>query len=214
MSIDEIRREYDRNSLHEDCLHSSPHEQFSLWFNAALAATELIDPTAMLLATCHSDQTLSQRIVLLKHASEQGYVFYTNYNSHKSQALLQNPQCSIHFAWLPLERQISISGRAKKITAEESDTYFASRPRGSQIAAWASEQSEPIENRQSLDTQYEAVEQRFANSEHIPRPPHWGGFIIQPDHYEFWQGARARLHDRYSYSRNVQGEWLQQRLQP
>lgn len=214
MSINEIRREYDRNSLHEDRLHSDPHEQFSLWFDAAVASAELIDPTAMLLATCDADLNLSQRIVLLKHASSQGYVFYTNYNSHKAHALLQHPKCNIHFAWHVLERQISISGRAEKLNSNDSDDYFASRPRASQIAAWASAQSEPIADRQSLDDQYHAVEQRFANEANIPRPPHWGGFLIKPDHYEFWQGAKSRLHDRYVYTRNEQGEWLQQRLQP
>lgn len=214
MSINEIRREYDRNSLHQDRLHSDPHEQFSLWFNAAVASGELIDPTAILLATCNPDQSLSQRIVLLKHASSQGYVFYTNYNSHKAQALLQHPQCNIHFAWHVLERQISIAGQAEKINEQDSDRYFASRPRASQIAAWASAQSEPITDRLALDTQYEQTEQRFAHVEHIPRPPHWGGFIIKPAHYEFWQGAKSRLHDRYTYTRNAQGEWLQQRLQP
>jgi|SRR5690554_126871 len=214
MSINEIRREYDRNSLHADRLHTDPHEQFSLWFDAAVASAELIDPTAMLLATCDANLNLSQRIVLLKHASSQGYVFYTNYNSHKAQALLQHPQCNIHFAWHVLERQISISGRAEKLNTKDSDDYFASRPRASQIAAWASAQSEPIADRQSLDTQYHAIEQRFANETHIPRPPHWGGFIIKPEHYEFWQGAKSRLHDRYVYTLSAQGEWQQQRLQP
>lgn len=214
MSIHEIRREYDRNSLHHDRLHSNPHEQFSLWFNEALATPELIDPTAMLLATCNANHSLSQRIVLLKHAAEQGYVFYTNYHSHKAQALLAKPQCSLHFAWLPLERQIAISGLAEKLSESDSDTYFASRPRASQIAAWASAQSEPIANRQALDTQYNQTEQHFAHVEHIPRPPHWGGFLVKPEHYEFWQGAKSRLHDRYSYTRDTHGDWLQQRLQP
>lgn len=214
MNMNDMRREYDRNQQHTDTLQSDPHQQFLIWFNAAVASAELIDPTAMLLATCNSDQSLSQRIVLLKEASAEGYVFYTNYHSNKAQALLQHPQCSLHFAWLPLERQINLSGLAEPVPAATSDAYFSSRPRNSQIAAWASAQSQTIASRDALDAQYQATEQRFAQTEQIPRPPHWGGFIVRPERYEFWQGAQARLHDRYLYTRNAAGQWQQQRLQP
>ncbi|RUO39053.1 pyridoxamine 5'-phosphate oxidase [Aliidiomarina taiwanensis] len=214
MSIDKIRREYDRNALHQDHLHPEPHEQFKLWFDAAVNSKELIDPTAMLLATYHPQHFLSQRIVLLKGSSPEGYVFYTNYNSNKAQTLLSTPQCNLHFAWLPLERQVSISGVAEKLSDADNDTYFASRPRNSQLAAWASEQSKPIADRHALDTQFHALEERFKDEPSIPRPPHWGGFIVKPTQYEFWQGAKARLHDRFVYTRLADNTWQQQRLQP
>lgn len=215
MIIDDIRREYDRNNQHIDGLDTNPHDVFTHWLNDAIASAELIDPTAMVLATSDTQHHITQRIVLLKDSSEQGYVFYTNYHSRKAQALLEQPQCSLHFAWLPLERQVSITGIAKKISAHDSDQYFASRPRASQLAAWASQQSQPIASRQALDASYERMEQRFSNNEPIPRPQGWGGFIVEPTHYEFWQGGVARLHDRFIYqrSRATKG-WQQERIQP
>lgn len=216
MKLNNIRREYDRQLEALDIqqqLPSEPYALFSNWFQTAIESNELVDPTAMLLAT-HQGLAIRQRIVLLKEASELGYVFYTNYNSQKGQDLIANPNCGIHFAWLPLERQIAIYGQAEKIASTASDHYFSSRPRASQIAAWASQQSQPVESRAQLDQQYRETELKFEKTECIPRPPHWGGFIIKPTCYEFWQGAQARLHDRFTYQKQANGQWSIQRLQP
>ena len=213
MSIDHIRRDYDRGSLDSDELPNHPHEQFNLWFNEAVASPDLPDPTAMTLATV-LDGMPTQRIVLLKHAEPDRYCFYTNYNSHKGRSLTSNAQCSLHFAWLSMERQILIQGQATRLTDAENDRYFHSRPRASQLGAWASAQSEPIDDRAALDEKFAAMEKKFAGEKQIPRPPHWGGFQVHPDRYEFWQGGRARLHDRFEYRRQENGDWLLSRLQP
>lgn len=214
MSIDSIRRDYDRGSLDRDELPPHPHQQFELWFQEAVASPELSDPTAMTLASISADGMPTQRIVLLKHAEQDRYCFYTNYNSRKGRALEANPKCSLHFAWLSMERQILIEGTAKPLTETENDRYFHSRPRASQLGAWASAQSEEIADRAALDAQFKAMEERFADNEIIPRPAHWGGYVICPERYEFWQGGRARLHDRFEYRRQQDGGWLVRRLQP
>lgn len=214
MSIDSIRRDYDRGSLDRDELPEHPHQQFQLWFEAAVAAPELSDPTAMTLATIAENGMPTQRIVLLKHTEAERYCFYTNYQSRKGRALSVNPNCSLHFAWLSMERQILIEGTAVKLTSAENDRYFHSRPRASQLGAWASAQSEEIADRAALDAQFKAMEARFADQTLIPRPEHWGGYAVQPVRYEFWQGGRARLHDRFEYRRQSDDSWLLRRLQP
>lgn len=212
MSLEDIRRDYASRTLDQNDLVTDPFEQFKLWFDETLNDGLGTDPTAMVVATCANNQP-SQRVVLLKKFDRQGFVFYTNYNSQKGQQLAANPQCSLHFAWLPQERQIHIQGVAQRLSDEQNLRYFQSRPRASQIAAWASEQSSPVANRADLDAQYQAIETRFASDEKLPLPPSWGGFLVVPTLFEFWQGRRARLHDRFRYSANGDA-WLLQRLQP
>ncbi|MEL0313932.1 MAG: pyridoxamine 5'-phosphate oxidase, partial [Halieaceae bacterium] len=172
----------------------------------------LKDPTAVSLATVDRQGAPWQRLVLLKGISNGGFVFYTNYNSHKAQALASEPRASMLFPWNELDRQVIASGRVAAISDEESDAYFSSRPRESQLGAWASSQSQPIANREQLESQYAEVLQRFADGD-IPRPPHWGGYRLEPETIEFWQGGENRLHDRFRFSREG-ADWVAQRLQP
>lgn len=216
MSIEHIRRDYTQRTLARSNLQSNPILQFQEWFDTTLTNDSGTDPTAMVLATCAENKP-TQRIVLLKGFSENGFIFYTNYNSVKGQQLQANPNCSIHFAWLPQERQIHIEGVAEKLTEAENTTYFQSRPRASQFGAWASSQSQPIISRIELDQQLADIESRFAGQDTLPLPPFWGGFRIIPNSIEFWQGRSGRLHDRFRYQRqaNEQGsEWHLERLQP
>ncbi|RUO19909.1 pyridoxamine 5'-phosphate oxidase [Aliidiomarina haloalkalitolerans] len=212
MSLEDIRRDYASRTLERDDLLADPFEQFKSWFDETLNDGLGTDPTAMVVATC-ADNVPTQRVVLLKRLDTEGFVFYTNYNSQKGQQLAVNPNCSLHFAWLPQERQIHIQGVAQRLTDEQNLRYFQSRPRASQIAAWASEQSSAVADRASLDAQYQAIEARFANDEKLPLPPTWGGFLVVPRVFEFWQGRRARLHDRFRYTLD-NASWQLQRLQP
>lgn len=212
MSLKNIRRDYSRRELNFNDLNPDPFTQFQQWFDETVQSEWSLDPTAMVLATC-ADNLPTQRVVLLKDASPDGFVFYTNYESQKGRQLSANPHCSIHFAWLPLERQITIVGHAEKLTDAENESYFQSRPRSSQIAAWASQQSESIVGRDALDARYREVEEKFANQDPIPLPPFWGGFRIVPKEFEFWQGRSARLHDRFRYVRSDK-QWKCERLQP
>lgn len=212
MSIDHIRRDYTLRTLSRSDLHSDPLTQFQQWFDDTLANGCGTDPTAMVLATCENNKP-RQRVVLLKGFDSSGFRFFTNYESEKGQQLLSNPHCSLHFAWLAQERQVHIQGVAEKLSVAENTAYFQSRPRASQIGAWASAQSTPIASRAKLDAQYAAVEAQFADTEVLPLPPHWGGFKIIPQHYEFWQGRSGRLHDRFAYQA-IEAGWQLQRLQP
>lgn len=214
MSLDlqSLRREYLRGGLNLEDLSATPIEQFEVWMAQAVEA-QIPDPTAMVLATATPDGQPSQRIVLLKGMDEKGFVFYTNYGSRKARELATNARVSLHFPWHVLERQVDVCGTVKRLTDEESAHYFHRRPRESQLAAWASHQSRPIESRDALMAQYREVEQRFSG-EDIPLPAFWGGYRIEPHQVEFWQGGAHRLHDRFEYNRLNDGNWSIDRLEP
>ena len=211
-SVADLRREYTFQGLSEMDVHPNPFEQFKTWFDQAVAA-QLPEPNAMTIATVTSDGKPSARIVLLKDYDERGFVFYTNYKSHKGQQLVENPWGAIAFLWAELERQVRIEGCVEKVSPAESDAYFHSRPIGSQLGAWASNQSQVIESREVLEQQLQKLKEEYDNKE-VPRPPHWGGFRVIPNEIEFWQGRPSRLHDRLLYQRSEDGSWKIQRLSP
>jgi pyridoxamine 5'-phosphate oxidase len=210
-AIADLRQDYRQASLLESEADPNPIAQFQSWFAAAVAA-QLPEPNAMTIATATPDGIPSARIVLLKDVDDRGFVFFTNYNSHKGQELTANPQAAIVFLWTELERQVRIQGRVEKIAPAESDEYFYSRPPGSRLGAWASNQSEVVARREVLDQQLADLEAKYANQE-IPRPEHWGGFRVMPTMIEFWQGRSSRLHDRLRY-RSIDGAWVIDRLSP
>jgi pyridoxamine 5'-phosphate oxidase len=206
-----LRKEYTRAGLHEADMDPDPINQFRAWFENAIDA-DLHEPNAMILATARKEGRPSARTVLLKGYDERGFVFYTNYEGRKAGELEANPACALLFYWGELERQVRIEGRATRLSKEESDAYFASRPRGSRLGAWASEQSRPVEDRSVLEERIEALEAEYEGRE-VPRPPFWGGYRIEPDSIEFWQGRENRLHDRLVYRRAGE-RWNMERLQP
>jgi len=207
--LSSLRKEFLQSGINKEDLKSSPVEQFSLWFSQAMES-DIVEPTAMSLAT--SDDSIGIRTVLLKYFDEKGFVFYTNYESKKSIQMQKNPQAAILFPWLALERQVKIIGKVEKISKLESIKYFSSRPKGSQIGAWASEQSSRISSRSILIEQFESMKKKFSNGE-IPLPEFWGGYRVIPQSIEFWQGRANRLHDRFIYERE-EGEWTISRLSP
>ena len=210
-SVADLRKEYTRSGLLEPDAAPDPIEQFHRWFEEALEAN-LHEPNAMTLATATPDGKPSARIVLLKDFDERGFVFYTNYEGRKARELEQNPNCSLTFYWGELERQVRVEGRAARVPEAESDAYFDSRPRGSRLGAWASEQSRPVESRQALEDRLKELEEKYEEVE-VPRPPFWGGYRVEPQRIEFWQGRENRLHDRLLYTRS-NGSWKIERLQP
>lgn len=210
-NIADIRKEYKQAALLETDVAPNPITQFTQWLQQA-QQSDLLEPTAMTLATCSTEGVPSARTVLLKGIKQEGFIFYTNYNSHKGIELAQNPRCSLLFFWAGLERQVRITGMVSKIPAAESDAYFASRPIGSQIGAIASPQSQVIPSR----TYLENIENELKATSITPlvRPTHWGGYLVQPVTIEFWQGRPSRLHDRLQYTVQPNGSWLIQRLAP
>ena len=211
MDASTLRREYTRAGLNEADVDPDPVAQFHEWFENVIDAN-LHEPNAMILATAAEDGKPSARTILLKGYDERGFVFYTNYEGRKARELEANPHCALLFYWGELERQVRIEGRTSRISDEESDAYFASRPRGSRLGAWASQQSRPVGDRSVLEERVEALEAEYEARE-VPRPPFWGGYRVEPEVIEFWQGRENRLHDRLVYTRTGDG-WQIQRLQP
>lgn len=207
-----IRKEYTKASLDITSVNENPILQFEKWFNEALQSNAL-EPSAMTLATISPNGKPSARIVLLKGISNDRFYFYTNYQSQKGQELENNPACALTFFWPELERQVRISGFAERASAQESDQYFQSRPRGSQVGAWASPQSVAIKDRSLLESRVKEIEERFKNEKVLPRPKQWGGYAVSPFEIEFWQGRASRLHDRVLYTL-IDGKWQINRLAP
>ena len=212
MSLSDLRREYTLAGLKESNLDPSPFKQFDKWFQQALAAG-LPEPNAMTLATATLDGKPSARIVLLKGFDEDGFVFFTNYESQKGRELLANPRAALVCYWIELERQVRISGGVSRVSAEESEEYFQSRPLGSQLGAWASQQSEVVGERKILEDKLEQLTREY-QTKPVPVPPHWGGYRVAPETLEFWQGRPNRLHDRLRYTRQSGSQWLIERLSP
>ena len=212
-SIADLRQNYTLAGLSETDLNSNPIEQFDIWFQQALNA-DLIEPNAMTLATATPDGKPTARIVLLKGVSERGFVFYTNYESQKGQQLIANPYAALVFLWDKLERQIRIEGKVEKLTESESAQYFHSRPKASQLGAWASDQSRVIPNREVLEQKLADLEEQYSDDATVPLPEHWGGFRVVPNRIEFWQGRPSRLHDRLLYDLQADGNWSIKRLSP
>ncbi|HEX8998112.1 MAG TPA: pyridoxamine 5'-phosphate oxidase [Ktedonobacterales bacterium] len=208
----DLRKEYMAHGLDEADMDPNPIRQFQAWMDAAVAA-EHPEPNAMAVASATLDGAPSARMTLLKGLDERGFVFYTNYESRKGAELAANPRAALLFFWVLLERQVRVEGRVERVSAEESDTYFHSRPLGSQLGAAASAQSRVIASREVLQQAYSELEQRFAGGE-VPRPPYWGGFRVVPQVIEFWQGRPSRLHDRLRYTRLPEGAWRIERLSP
>ena len=234
MNLSEFREDYRRGALDRGSLAPDPMVQFEAWFRAAageagqsrwrkigIALYKLWgaqcnhrppDSTAMTLATVDERGRPSTRTVLLKSADERGFIFFTNYDSRKGRELAGNPQAALTFFWPDLERQVCVAGAVVKLPAAESERYFQSRPRGSRLGAWASHQSAPVPDRAALEARWRELEARFPGD--IPLPPNWGGYVLQPERIEFWQGRPSRLHDRFSYARQADGSWTIERLAP
>jgi pyridoxamine 5'-phosphate oxidase len=232
MNLGDFRENYQRGVLDRAGLDANPIAQFESWFREAtgdksqsrwqkigIALYKLwsaicnhrpADINAMTLATADKNGKPSTRTVLLKSVDERGFIFFTNYDSRKGRELAENPHAALTFFWSDLERQICVAGAVTKLPVAESAAYFKSRPRGSQLAAWASEQSQPVPDRAFLEAKWRELEKKFATE--IPLPPHWGGFILRPERIEFWQGRPSRLHDRFSYARQADNSWKLERL--
>jgi pyridoxamine 5'-phosphate oxidase len=210
--VHEIRRDYVFGGLHEGDAADDPTDQFRRWWDEALAA-EIPDANAMVLATADANGNPAGRVVLLKGFDERGWVFFTNYASRKGRELAKRPRACLVFYWSPLDRQVRLSGPIEKVSAEESDAYFATRPPGSRTAAAAAVQSEPIPDRATLERRVAAIEAEHPDGT-VPRPPDWGGYRLLPDEAEFWQGRPNRLHDRLRYEKRPDGTWRRERLAP
>jgi pyridoxamine 5'-phosphate oxidase len=234
MNLSDFREDYQRGALDRSSLNADPIAQFESWFRdaasdqsqsrwrkigialyklwSAICNHRPADINAMTLATVDKNGKSSSRTVLLKSVDERGFIFFTNYDSRKGRELAENPNASLTFFWQELERQVCVAGTVIKLPVAESEKYFKSRPRGSQIGAWASSQSDTIPDRAFLEAKWREIEKRFPVD--IPLPPNWGGYILQPERIEFWQGRPSRLHDRFHYARQVDGSWKIERLAP
>ena len=231
MAIAEIRRDYSKSELRRADLAASPIAQFQSWFGQAggggrwrkigIALFKLwhallghapADVNAMVLATVDQHGAPSTRTVLLKGVDDRGFVFYTNYDSRKGVELAENPAAALTFYWPELERQVCIAGTVEKISRDESENYFKSRPRGSRLAAWASNQRDVVADRATLDRKWNEMAARYPDG--VPLPPNWGGYVLKPQRIEFWQGRPSRLHDRFQYTRQPDGSWKLERLAP
>jgi pyridoxamine 5'-phosphate oxidase len=211
-NISDLREDYRLKSLDFTDVTTHPFPQFETWFQEAVAA-QILEPNAMVLATVAEGKP-SARVVLLKGLTTEGFVFFTNYMSRKGIELAENPYAALCFNWLDLQRQVRIEGVVEKISEVDSDAYFNSRPFGSRIGAWASPQSQIIPNRAILEENLVEYAQKYENIEGVPRPPHWGGYILLPTLIEFWQGRSSRLHDRIRYEKTENGAWEMARLAP
>lgn len=209
--INTLRHDFAKQTLDEKEVHSSPIAQFETWFKEAVDA-KVNEPNAMTVSTATKEGKPSARILLLRNFSEEGFVYYTNYTSRKGRELTENPYCALLFFWPELERQVRIEGRIQQQTAEESEIYFNTRPRSSKLGAWTSEQSKVIANREVLNDLYSKLSEKYPN-ENVPRPPHWGGYLLKPATVEFWQGRPSRLHDRILYT-SENDSWKIERLAP
>lgn len=212
MSLRDRRVQYETAGLDRGDLDDSPIVQWQRWYDQA-AEAGVAEPNAMTVSTIADDGAPDARVVLVRAADDRGFVFFTNYDSAKGRQIDDDPVAAATFAWLDLHRQVRVRGTVQRVSVEESDDYFASRPRDSQIGAWASPQSQPIDDRAALMARVEEVMARFAGGD-VPRPAHWGGFRLRPSSIEFWQGRPNRLHDRFRYTRHVDGPWLVERLAP
>ncbi|MGI9158093.1 MAG: pyridoxamine 5'-phosphate oxidase [Marmoricola sp.] len=209
-----LRHEYADHGLAESEMSVDPVTMFRRWMGDAIDAG-IGEANAMVVSTVSAEGRPSSRMVLLKGVRDDGFVFYSNYDSAKGRELAANPACALLLPWHDLERQVRVDGVTSRLTTEQSQAYFSSRPRGSQLGAWASPQSQPVASRAELDAQYGVVEKRFADTEVIEVPPYWGGYLVEPHSVEFWQGRRGRMHDRLVYRRSENGPgWVVQRLAP
>jgi len=211
MPIADLRRSYTLAGLRRADLDPDPIAQFGKWLQQTIDA-QMLEPTAMTLATVGKSGRPSARIVLLKGVDERGLIFYTNYESRKARELAENPQGALVFYWAELERQVRVTGVVSSISREESEAYFKTRPRGHQLGAWVSTQSDVIASRGVLEERLELFEQKYPDT--VPLPPFWGGYILSPTEIEFWQGRQNRLHDRFRYTKQANGNWLIERLAP
>lgn len=212
LNLNDLREEYAALDFDLSDVDAHPMRQFEQWFKEAMDS-KVLEPNAMVLSTINSKGRPAARVVLLKEVNANGFVFFTNYQSRKGQELATQPFAALVFNWLELHRQVRIEGQVEKISPEASTAYFQSRPKGSQIGAWASPQSQSIPDRSVLKTEVQRLENEFENQEQLPRPDHWGGFIVKPELIEFWQGRPSRLHDRIQYQLEG-GEWSIERLAP
>ncbi len=209
--IQSLRRDYSKGSFNEGIAKDNPFEQFKIWFEEVLNG-DFLEPNAMVLSTATKDGIPSSRVVLLKKIDNRGFVFFTNYESQKGRELSENPNASLLFYWDKLERQVRINGIVEKISSEESDEYFQTRPYLSKIGSWASKQSQTLASRFAL--MREVAKLTFKFPQYVPLPPFWGGYRLMPSYFEFWQGRESRLHDRISYRLQPNGIWIKQRLYP
>ena len=210
--VSDLRQNYEKSSLIESQVKSDPFDQFDIWFQEAIKSS-VKEPNAFSLATISKDMVPSIRIMLLKGFDKEGFIFFTNYKSKKATNIETNPSVCMNFFWDDLERQVRITGSASQIDHKSSEEYFHSRPRGSQIGAWASPQSQVIANREYLEQNLNSLMKKYDNSDIIPKPDHWGGYLVVPHQVEFWQGRPNRLHDRILYERES-GNWNMKRLAP
>lgn len=212
MNTDELRQQLMAQGMTQNDLQANPLKQFENWYRQTIECN-IYEPGAMSLATVDTDGQPWQRIVLLKLFDEKGFVFFTNYESRKAQHIAGNNKVSLLFPWHALGRQVKITGQAEKVSAAESLKYFSTRPRGSQIGAWSSPQSQMINSRAILESMVESMKKKYADNE-VPLPPFWGGYRVKPDSYEFWQARDSRLHDRFIYQKNATASWYSERFAP